>query len=94
MQLTVIARVGVHHRSLNPMEQPMPRGVSKLLKLGAVVFAVLWTLWMLSWIGSLDRVDTVVLSICGAAAGYAWYLAMRRQFRRRSLSPRQDDSAN
>jgi len=72
----------------------MPRGVSKLLKLGAVVFAVLWTLWMLSWSGSLDRVNGVMLSICGAIVGYAWYFAMRWQFRRRSLSPRRDDSAN
>jgi len=27
------------------------------LKLGAIAFAVLWTLWMLWWSGSLDRVN-------------------------------------
>jgi formate hydrogenlyase subunit 3/multisubunit Na+/H+ antiporter MnhD subunit len=47
------------------------------LKLGAVAFAVLLTLWMLWWSGSLDRVNVAMLTICGAAAGYLWYLAMR-----------------
>jgi hypothetical protein len=93
-QLTVFARVGVHHRSINPVEQPMPKSPSTSLRVGAVVFAVLWTLWMLSWSGSHDRVSTVMLLICGAAAGYAWYLAMRRQLQRKGLSPREDDSAN
>ena len=69
---------------------------SKPLKLGAVAFAVLWTLWMLSWSGSLDRVTVVLLSACGAIVGYAWYLAMRWQFRRRdsghSMIPRAERS--
>jgi hypothetical protein len=47
------------------------------LKLAAVSFAVLWTLWMLWWSGSLDRVNVVLLTLCGAVAGYLWYLAMR-----------------
>jgi hypothetical protein len=55
------------------------------LKLGAVAFAVLWTLWMLWWSGSLDRVNVAMLTICGAVAGYLWYLAMRWLFTRMRL---------
>lgn len=55
------------------------------LKLGAVAFAVLWTLWMLWWSGSLDRVNVAMLTICGAVAGYLWYLAMRWLFARMRL---------
>jgi len=72
----------------------MPKSPSTSLGVGAVVFAVLWTLWMLSWSGSLDRSNVLMLSICGAVVGSAWYCAMRWQFRRRGLSPREDDSAN
>jgi hypothetical protein len=79
--------------SVNPVEQPMHKSPSKSLKLGAVAFAVLWTLWMLSWSGSLDRINVVMLSLCGSAVGYAWYLAMRRPLRRKGLSPREEDSA-
>jgi hypothetical protein len=52
------------------------------LKLAAVAFAVLWTLWMLWWGGSLDRVNITMLTICGAVTGYLWYLAMRWVFGR------------
>jgi hypothetical protein len=55
----------------------MPVNPSTPLKLAAVSFAVLWTLWMLWWSGSLDRVNVVLLTLCGAVAGYLWYLAMR-----------------
>lgn len=72
----------------------MPKSPSTSLKVGAVVFAVLWTLWMLSWSGSFDRVNAAMLSICGAAVGYAWYLAMRWQFRRRGFWTRQQDAAD
>jgi hypothetical protein len=67
---------------------------SKPLKLGAVAFAVLWTLWMLSWSGSFDRVNVVLLSACGAVVGYAWYFAMRWQLRRKDLSGHEHDSAH
>jgi hypothetical protein len=67
---------------------------SKPLKLGAVAFAVLWTLWMLSWSGSFDRVNVVLLSVCGAVVGYAWYFAMRWQLRRKDLSGHEHDSAH
>ena len=52
------------------------------LKIGAVAFGVLWTLWMLWWSGSLDRVNIAMLTICGAMAGYLWYLCMRWAFGR------------
>ena len=55
----------------------MPVNRSTPLKLGAIAFAVLWTLWMLWWSGSLDRVNVAMLTVCGAVAGYLWYLAMR-----------------
>jgi hypothetical protein len=55
------------------------------LKLGAITFAVLWTLAMLWWSGSLDRVNVALLTICGAVAGYLWYVAMRWLFRRARL---------
>jgi hypothetical protein len=53
------------------------RRSSKMLKLGAVAFTVLWTLWILSWSGSFDRVNVILPSACGAIVGYAWYRAMR-----------------
>ena len=40
---------------------------------------------MLWWSGSLERANVIILTICGAAAGYAWYRAMRWQFRRMRL---------
>jgi hypothetical protein len=67
---------------------------SKMLKLGAVAFTVLWTLWILSWSGSFDRVNVILPSACGAIVGYAWYRAMRWQFRRKDLSGRDHDSAH
>ena len=57
------------------------------LRLGAWVFAVLWTAWMIWWSGSLDRVNIVMLSICGAVVGYLWYLGMRWYFRRARMIP-------
>ena len=52
------------------------------LKLGACIFAVLWTAWMIWWSGSFDRVNIAMMSVCGAGVGYLWYLAMRWYFRR------------
>ena len=52
------------------------------LKLCAILFTVLWTVWMLWSSGSLDRVNVILMTICGMAAGYAWYRAMRWQLPR------------
>lgn len=62
------------------------------LKLGAWVFAVLWTAWMIWWSGSLDRVNIVMLSICGAVVGYLWHLGMRWYFDRMRMI-HSDDAA-
>jgi hypothetical protein len=35
--------------------------------------------------GSYDRVNIVMLSICGVAVGYFWYRMMRRQFQRMGM---------
>jgi hypothetical protein len=58
------------------------------LKLSAIAFTVLWCGWMLWWSGTYDRASVIILAICGAVAGYLWYLAMRWWFRRISLLPR------
>ncbi len=62
------------------------------LKLGAVAFAVLWTLLMMWRSGSLDRVNVIMLTICGAVAGYLWYLAMRWLLRRMRLLAAGEDA--
>ena len=62
------------------------------LKLSSVAFAVLWAGFMLWWSGSFDWVNVIMLTICGAAVGYAWYRAMRWQFRRSGLLPRDENS--
>ena len=58
-----------------------------ILKFGAVIFAILWTAWMVCWSGSDDGVNVVILGLCGTAVGYGWYRAMRWQFRRKGLLP-------
>jgi hypothetical protein len=50
---------------------------TKQLKLSAIAFTVVWAGWMLWWSGSLDPANVIILAICGAAAGYFWYRAMR-----------------
>jgi hypothetical protein len=64
------------------------------LKLCAIMFTVLWTGWMVWSSGSLDRVNVLMMAICGAAAGYAWYRVMRWQFRRSDMLPRNEHSAD
>ena len=61
------------------------------LKLSAVGFTVLWTGWMLWSSGSFDPANVIILTLCGIAAGYAWYRVMRWQFHRSGLLPRNDD---
>jgi len=59
--------------------------LSLMLKFGAVIFATLWTAWMVCWGGFDDGVDVIISGLCGAAVGYGWYRAMRWQFRRKGL---------
>ena len=44
---------------------------------GPYKFAVLWSGWMLWWSGSFEPANIIILSVCGAVAGYLWYRAMR-----------------
>jgi hypothetical protein len=60
------------------------------LKLCAAMFTVLWTGWMLWSSESRDGVRVIMLSICGIAAGYAWYRAMHWQFQRSGMLPRNE----
>jgi hypothetical protein len=77
-QLTVGLCVRAHHgRDVSRSRAMIATRSSKMLKLGAVAFTVLWTLWILSWSGSFDRVNVILPSACGAIVGYAWYRAMR-----------------
>ena len=55
----------------------MTSKANRSLKRGAIVTAILWTCWMIWWSGSLAPADIIILSICGAAFGYVWYVAMR-----------------
>ena len=64
------------------------------LKLSSVLFTVLWTGGMLWWSGSFDRVNIIMLAICGAAAGYLWYRAMRWWFQRTGILPRSEHTAS
>ena len=65
----------------------MTRTPNLTLKFGAVIFAILWTAWMVRWGGFDDGVDVIISSFCGTAVGYGWYRAMRWQFRRKGLLP-------
>ena len=64
------------------------------LKLCAIMFTILWTAWMLWSVGSLDRANVIAMTACGSTAGYAWYRAMRWQFRRSGLLPRDEHPAD
>jgi len=46
----------------------------------SIAFAVLWTGGMLWSSGTIDWTNVIILSICGAFAGVAWYYAMRWVF--------------
>ncbi|MCC8984067.1 hypothetical protein [Bradyrhizobium acaciae] len=51
-----------------------------LLTLCSIAFAVLWTCGMLWSSGTIDLANVIILSVCGAFAGVAWYYAMRWVF--------------
>ena len=60
------------------------------LKLSSVFFTVFWTGGMLWWRGAFEPANIVILSACGALAGYFWYRAMRWQFQLMGMLPRND----
>jgi len=57
------------------------------LKFSAAAFTILWVGGMLWWSGEYHPVNIVILSACGAAAGYFWYRVMHWSFRRMRLMP-------
>jgi hypothetical protein len=52
------------------------------LKYCSIAFAVLWVGSMVWWNEIHQPANIVILSVCGAVAGYFWYLGMRWSFRR------------
>ena len=52
-----------------------------LLRLSAIVFAVLWVLMMWWSRGPMDSVPLVVLVIAGGVAGLLWYWLYGKWFR-------------
>jgi hypothetical protein len=53
----------------------------------SIAFAVLWLGWMAWWRGIYQPANNIILSVCGVAAGYFWYLGMRWSFRRMGILP-------
>ncbi len=58
------------------------------LKLSAIVFALLWTAWMVWWSGIFSVVNISVTSAGGVLAAWLWFLGMRWYFRRIGLLPK------
>ncbi|WGD54409.1 hypothetical protein QA641_11155 [Bradyrhizobium sp. CB1650] len=63
------------------------------LKAGAIAFTLLWIAWMMWWSGSFSSVNLIILMLCGAAVGYFWYRAVRWQFERMGMLPKDDSSS-
>jgi len=63
---------------------------STTLKWSALVCAVLWSGWMVWWIGSFDLPTLVIFSIGGLLFGLGWYVAMRFIFESARLLSRDD----
>jgi hypothetical protein len=58
------------------------------LKYCSIAFAVLWVGWMVWWSGIYQPANIIILSVCGAIAGYLWYRAMRWSLQWMKLLPR------
>ena len=58
------------------------------LKLSAIAFAILWSAWMIWSSGDLHAANIAILTVCGAIAGWLWFLGMRWFFRRIGRLPR------
>ena len=56
------------------------------LRLGSIAFAVLWTAFMLWWIGASDSVSAAMTGASGMIVGLTWYGAMRRWALRRGVA--------
>lgn len=53
---------------------------AKRLKLAAIAFSVFWIVGMIWSSGVFHPANIIILSVCGAVAGYFWYRAMRWSF--------------
>ena len=62
------------------------------LKWGGFVGALLWSGWMMWWVGSFDLAAIVIIAIGGVVFGLCWYLAMRFLFQRRLPRDRDTDA--
>jgi uncharacterized membrane protein len=60
---------------------------AKRLKWGSIGFSIFWVAAMIWWSGEYHPANIIILSVCGAAAGYFWYRAMTWSFRRMRLLP-------
>ena len=58
------------------------------LKLSSIGFAILWTAWMVWSSGEFNLVNIGILTVCGALAGWLWFLGMRWFFRRIGRLPK------
>ena len=58
---------------------------AKRLKWAAIAFAIFWVVAMIWWSGEYHPANIIILSACGAGAGYFWYRAMTWSFRRMRL---------
>lgn len=58
---------------------------AKRLKWASIGFAIFWVAAMIWWSGEYHPANIIILSVCGAAAGYFWYRAMTWSFRRMRL---------
>jgi hypothetical protein len=72
---------------LEQSEMPMTTKPTIALKLGAIAFTLLWAGWMMLVSITLDAAGIAILTVCAAAAGYAWYRMMRWSLRRLSVLP-------
>jgi phosphate/sulfate permease len=64
------------------------------LKWSSILFAVLWTIWMVWWSGSLQPANVVILGICGTLLAYLWYFGMRWYLRRAQRFSAADESGD
>ena len=53
---------------------------AKRLKFGAIFFTIFWVGAMLWWSGEYHPANIIILTICGAIAGYLWYLGCAGRF--------------
>ena len=58
------------------------------LKLSAIMFALLWTAWMVWWSGTFSFVNIGITGAGGVLAAWLWFLGMRWYFRRIGLLPK------